>query len=130
VCMLYVYCVKISYVPFIKQPITSPDILMFDDGLAVMIRDGKQVGHIATSLSKFWSPFRPLSLQWWVWFIIVWEDGTKERSVEEYEPWCYVNEMRDGKITWEDDVTYSLEWVPKDKVQSLYKKLNIKSEDF
>lgn len=115
---------------FLKQPIITPDIAMFDDGLAVMTKDGKKVGHIATSLTKFWSPFRPLSLQWWVWFVIVWEDGTKERPVEEYEPWHYVKEMRDNKIIWEDNITYKLEWVPKHTVQSLYKKLNIKPEDF
>ena len=113
----------------LRQPKPDPDLAPFNEGLAMLKHDGKVVGHIATSVSKFWSPCSPLSLQWWVWSVIVWKDGTKERAIEDYAPWSYVNEMKNGKLSW-NNTSFDIEWLPVDKAKQLYKKLNIQSVDF
>lgn len=42
-----------------------------------------------------------LRYQWWVWYIVVWTDGHRERSEEDYPPWSVVAEMQSGKFTWD-----------------------------
>jgi hypothetical protein len=113
----------------LKQPEPDPELVPFNDGLAALKQGGKVVGHIATSVDKFWSPFSPLSLQWQIWSVIVWKDGTKERAIEDYAPWSYVKEMKNGKFSW-NDAFYEIEWLPLDKAKRVYKELNIQAEDF
>lgn len=113
----------------LQQPKSDSDLAPFVDGLAVLKYNGKVVGHIATTVSKFWSPFSPLSLHWWVWSVIVWKDGTKERAIEDYEPWSYVKEMKGGKLSW-NGMVFDIEWLPKNKAKQQYIKLGIKSVDF
>jgi len=114
---------------FIKEPKPDPSLEPFQDGLARITKNGKQVGYIATVLSKFWSPFSPLSRHWWVWSVIIWSDGSKERRIEDYAPWSYVNEMKNGQLEW-DNTIYEVEWVPSNEVARLRKELNIQPEDF
>ncbi len=113
----------------LKQPKTDPSLAPFHDGVAELKHEGKVVGHIATSVSKFWSPFSPLSLNWWVWSVIVWADGTKEQKLEDYAPWSYVNEMKNGKLEWHGTI-YSIEWLPPSKASAKREELGVHSEDF
>jgi len=40
-----------------------------------------------------------LSQQRWVWFIVVWANGVRERSFEDYAPWTAVREIESGTFT-------------------------------
>jgi hypothetical protein len=123
-------------VPIPKRPEPDPTLDPFDDGLAVLYRDGAVAGHIATSLGTFWSPFQPFSRHWWVWAVVVWNDGTKERSEEDYAPWTFVADMTSGTYEWagptDDPRTgiYSIEWVPEEEARHVRDQLGIRREDF
>lgn len=67
----------------------------------MLSRDSVPAGHVVTSVSTFWSPGRPLALQWWVWFDVTWADGRRENPFEDYEPWEVVGEVKRGVFTWE-----------------------------
>jgi hypothetical protein len=113
----------------IKDPKPDPSLAPFHDGLAELKREGAVVGHIATSVSTFWSPFSPLSRQWWVWSVIVWSNGKKEPALEDYPSWSYVADMKNGKFQWEN-TSFDVEWLPRSEARRLREKLNIKAEDF
>ena len=113
----------------LRQPKSEPDLTPFFDGVAEIKLNGQVVGHIATSVSKFWSPFNPLSLNWWVWSAIVWADGKKEQGLEDYSPWSYVADMKNGKLNWQD-TTYDIQWLSSSQAKDKYKQLKLTPEDF
>jgi len=88
------------------------------------------MGHVASVVGTFWSPSRPLSRQWWVWFVVVWSDGSRERSFEDYPPWTTVREMQDGFFEWIDGVRYEIEWLPETERQRVRDELGLRPEDF
>jgi hypothetical protein len=58
-----------------------------------------------------WAPFR---WQERVWLLVTWADGSRERIVEDYEPWSSVSELRNGHLVWETavgEVDYAAEWL-------------------
>jgi hypothetical protein len=118
------------------EPDFGPDIERFRDGLAMLRRDGQTVGHVATSLGHFRTPFRPRKPQAWVWLVVVWADGTKERAVEDYPPWTYVTELGQGYFDWEGGRDrerggrYDVEWVRPELAGTERERLGIRSEDF
>jgi hypothetical protein len=116
-------------VSILRDPKPDSSLTPFHEGLAVLKHHGEIVGHIATSVGKFWSPFSPLSHQWWVWSVIVWADGTKERAIEDYPPWSYVKEMQKGKLNW-DKKSFDVKWLSASEANRMIKELNINSEDF
>jgi hypothetical protein len=114
-----------------QAPEPDPLVEPFRDGLGELRLNDELAGHVATSVGEFWSPGRPLRRQWWVWLVVVWADGTRERSREDYPPWTYVTEMTDGYFTWEEsDVRYDFRWLPASEAQSQRDALGIKSEHF
>lgn len=115
----------------VRSPEPDPLIEPFRDGLGELRLNGELAGHVATSVGEFWSPFRPLRRQWWVWLIVVWADGTHERSREDYPPWTYVTEMAHGYFTWEEsDVRYDFQWLPSSEAHSQRDALGILPEHF
>ncbi len=38
----------------------------------------------------------PRADRWWVWFIVVWANGDRERPFEDYPPWTVVRETQSG----------------------------------
>lgn len=108
----------------------------FRDGLAVLRREGQAIGHVATSLGQFRTPFAPRTSKPWVWFVVVWGDGVKESAVEDYPPWTYVTDMRSGHFDWEGgyDMSragrYEIEWVLREREDAERTRLGIRSEDF
>lgn len=116
-----------------KEPEPDPDIERFRDGLVALYRDGEHAGYVATSLSTFVTPFSRRK-QWWVWFVVVFSDGTRHNLIEDYPPWTYVRDMLDGYFDWEqstaDEGPFSVEWMSPDEAQRLRAELNIKPEDF
>ena len=70
----------------------------------------------------FWSPSRPLRWQWWVWYLIVWCDGSREPAEEDYPPWSAVEEITSGFFTVElgDHAgRYDVTWLDPDESQRL-----------
>ena len=120
--------------PIVKPPEPDPSIEPFRDGVGVLTRDGAVAGHVATAVSEFWSPGRPRRRQWWVWMIVVWIDGMRERSTEDYPPWTYVAEMTNGYLRWEEggprNGRYDFFWLPASEAVAQRSRLGIKPEDF
>ena len=117
----------------LKPPQPDSSLLPFDNGIAVLLQGGEVHGHIATSVSTMWSPGKPFSKQWWVWSVIVWADGQRDRHIEDYPPWSYVAEMNLGYLDWdgaEHSGRYVIEWLPEAEREVVRAKLNIVPEDF
>jgi hypothetical protein len=112
--------------------VVDPWIDQFRDGLATLRRDGEQVGHIATSVGHYWNPLR----QPWIWLVVRWGDGLKERAAEDHAPWTYVAEMRDGFIEWDGSPDaarngrYDVEWLAPAIARAELDRLGIRPEDF
>jgi hypothetical protein len=106
----------------------------FDRGCLVLRRDGEIAGHVATSLSTFWSPGRPLTLQQWVRFVVVWADGEKEPSFEDYPPWTTVTEICNGVFVWDvrgsHSDEYTAEWLPDEEREARWAALGLTLDDF
>jgi hypothetical protein len=124
-----------SSVPIVKPPDPDPGIEPFRDGVGVLTRNGELAGHVATSVSEFWSPSRLRRRQWCVWLIVVWADGVRERSTEDYPPWTYVAEMRNGYFAWEEDGPregrrYDFAWLPATEAHEQRERLGITAADF
>jgi hypothetical protein len=102
--------------------------------VAVLRRDAEVAGHAATQVSTFWAPFSfSLRRQWWVWLIVVWSNGDRERPEEDYPPWTYVREMQSGRLSWEQGShrgDYVVEWLPEDQREQMLLTLQIRPGDF
>jgi hypothetical protein len=106
----------------------------FDGGCLVLRRDGEIAGHVATTASKFWSPGRPLTVQQQVWFVVVWADGEKEPSFEDYPPWTTVADIWNGVFVWDSarphSGEYTAEWLPEGEREARWAALGVTLEDF
>lgn len=123
----------------LPEPDFGPELERFHNGLAVLLRDGEPVGHVASSLGYFTTRG---GRQPWVWLVVVWSDGTKEDSVEDYAPWTYVAEMRAGYFEWTDGFgrvrgrkhryvgRYEIEWLPRDCALAERERLGVSLKDF
>ena len=72
--------------------------------------------------------------QWWVWYIVVWANGERERPDEDYPPWTVVREMQSGTFSWDEDDEhrgdYTVEWLPEEARHEVLAALYIRPEDF
>jgi hypothetical protein len=122
--------------PLVKPPLPDESLTQFDGGVGVLTRDGRAVGHVATTLTTFWSPFSPLRMQWWVWYIVVWSDGEREPSTEDYPPdFLAVNEMKAGYMEVHSrDASrtgrYDFSWLPKGNRAVTLAELGVRPSDF
>jgi len=112
----------------------DPALEVFDRGCLILRRDGVFAGHVATTLSSFWSPGRPFTMQQWVWYLVVWADGERERPQEDYPPWTTVDEIQNGGFLWLDDGPrggeYVAEWLPEPDARAQWDALGLTAEDF
>lgn len=119
----------------IRPPIPDASLDVFDRGVGVLTLDGEVVGHVATSRSWFWSPFSPLRKQWWIWYIVIWADGVRERSAEDYPPFIAAEEMKRGSLeVLADDATrsgtFDFEWLSSADGEIVRRDLDIQDSDF
>jgi hypothetical protein len=119
----------------LKPPKPDPTLDPFRDGVAVLRRDGEIAGHVATTVGSFWAPFAfTLRYQWSVWYIVVWADGQRERSEEDYPPWSVVAEMQSGRFVWDQDDPhqgeYAIEWLPDTERDLVLAELGVASDHF
>ncbi|MDT3318110.1 hypothetical protein Q9S71_14880 [Microbacterium sp. KSW4-11] len=82
----------------IKRPHPDRSLDRFDRGAGVLSSEHGFEGHVFTARSSFWSPFSPLRLQWWIFYVVVWSDSVWEPVTEDYPPFTAVNEMKDGYL--------------------------------
>ncbi len=121
--------------PLVRPPLPDDSLTPFDGGVGVLSRDGQTVGHVATILGTFWSPSSPFRMQWWVWHIVVWSDGVREPSTEDYPPFMTVNEMKSGymDILSRDPSRggrYDFMSLPKSEQSAVLATLGIDADDF
>lgn len=121
--------------PLVKPPVPDDSLTPFDGGVGLLTRDGQAVGHVATTLGTFWSPFSPFRMQWWVWYIVVWSDGEREPSTEDYPPFLTVNEMKAGfleAVSRNESRTgrYDFSWLPQSERMTMLAELRISPSDF
>lgn len=107
---------------------------VFDGGVGTLMKNGEFVGNVATLLTEFWSPSSPLQKQWWVWYIVVWADGTEERPAEDYPPqFLAVNEMKSGYLELvgtKHDGRYDFDWLSSEDAAAARDRLHITDKDF
>lgn len=119
--------------PWLKPPEPEPMLEPFHDGLGELWSNGELVGHVATTVMRYAGCLSRRS-HWWVWLIVVWADGTRERSREDYAPWSYVAEMVDGVFVWEEgssrDGRYEFTRLPAAQAASERLRLGIQPSDF
>jgi hypothetical protein len=111
----------------------DPSLDIFDQGIAVLRRGDEIAGYVVTKLSTMWAPSPPFTRQDWVWLVIVWANGTRERPIEDYPPWTIVNEIQGGILSWgegDHQGTYDVEWVPDSQRQEVRAVLGISRDDF
>ncbi len=94
-----------------------PQLDDYRDAIASVHLDGVHVGHLATQVE----PMRAgllLRRQERVWLLLTRLDGVVDIQ-EDYAPWTYVSELRDGHINWSplrgDDVDYKVRWLAGDE---------------
>jgi hypothetical protein len=124
-------------VPMRSMSPPVPDVAFdpFDGGVGVLSRDGVRTGHVATVLGKYHGLF-DRQWRWWIWYIVVWEDGTRERSQEDYEPYLAMQEIRAGYL--HVDVAseksragrHDFLWLPREAWQATRTRLGIRDSDF
>lgn len=119
----------------LRAPEPDASLDPFREGVAVLTREGKVEGHVASTVGTFWSPSRPFIRQWSVWFIVVWSDGERERSFEDYPPdWLTVNDLKAGRFVWDDDDShggeYEAQWVTSDRREQVLQEISVSPEDF
>lgn len=123
--------------PFGRAPAPDPSLDPFRSGVGVLKREGTIAGYAATEVTWFWSPFSPRRRQWWVWMIVVWADGAREPSIEDYPPWSFfVAGMKAGVLVWRDVANrgragrYDFAFLPAEVALATRERLGISREDF
>ncbi|MEO8262126.1 MAG: hypothetical protein ABI566_06100 [Pseudolysinimonas sp.] len=80
--------------PKLYKP-ADPQLREFDHSVGTLSVDGEVVGHLASVVGEMRFPTR----QPWPWFVVVWLDGSKENSFEDYGPsWYTVRELDAGRF--------------------------------
>ncbi|OUE19240.1 hypothetical protein BFL34_02282 [Clavibacter michiganensis] len=120
--------------PYWKPAIPDESLDPFDEGMGVLTRDGAVVGHVATIRSQFHGLLLRRR-QWWIWYVVVWSDGARERSQEDYPPWSAVREMQAGYLdvdTGRDSRTgrYGFAWLSPVDAAAARERLGIRDSDF
>lgn len=127
-----------------------PDPLLraYQHGVGTLSVDGDLVGHLASVVLEMRFPRR----QPWVWFVIVWLDGSREFKLEDYGPsWYIVRELDKGyfehhgpSVTTEkrvfgiplvsskpgSPVTFDFAWLPPDIASRRWDELGLVDADF
>lgn len=126
----------------------DPELRSYDHGLGTLRVDGKLEGYLASVVSKMRFP----SAQLWPWFVIVWVDGAKENSFEDYGPdWWTLRELDAGYLEHHGpSVTserrflgmrfassvpgpprrFEFEWLPPAEAASKWQELGLVDSDF
>lgn len=99
------------------NPSAEPWFDGYRDALALLHVDGVHVAYLAmkVELMRAGLLLRPAAR---VWFLLTRLDGSHDLIQEDYAPWTYVCELRQGGITWASrggEVTYEVRWLQGDE---------------
>ncbi|MFF2271159.1 hypothetical protein ACFVTX_02735 [Agromyces sp. NPDC058136] len=126
----------------------DPELRSYDRGLGTLRVDGELEGYLASIVGKMCFP----SARLWPWFVVVWVDGVKESSFEDYGPdWWKVRELDAGylqhhgpSVTSEQRFLgkrfagsvpgpprrFEFEWLPPAEAASKWQELGLVDADF
>ncbi|WP_434161416.1 hypothetical protein [Clavibacter michiganensis] len=116
-------------------PVPDAAFEPFDDGVGVLSRDGVRAGHVAFVRGTYHGLF-DRQWKWWIWYIVIWEDGTRERSQEDYEPYLAVQEIQAGYLDVDSPANksmygrYDFVWLPREEAEATRARLGIQDSDF
>jgi hypothetical protein len=80
----------------------DPELRAFDHGVGSLSLCGELRGHLASIVGRTSLPSR----EPWPWFIVVWLDGTREHSFEDYGPgWVTVRQLDAGYFEYHEPST-------------------------
>lgn len=122
----------------------DPQLRAYDRGLGILSVEGEFKGHLASVVGRVGFL--------WPWFVVIWPDGSKERSFEDYGPgWWTVRELDAGHFdhfgpsvrverrflgfTYEIEkpgprVVYDFAWLPPAEAARKWQELGLKGSDF
>ncbi len=127
-----------------RYDLPDPELRAYDHGGGTLSVGGVVEGYLASVVRGLVFPSRSP----WPWFVVVWNDGTKEPSFEDYGPgWYTVRELDAGfldhhgpsvatKGRW--GTTYrngpprrfDFVWLPKDEAAERWRSLGLADSDF
>jgi len=125
------------------------DMRPFDRGIGTLTVDGELRGYLASIVGRIVFPSRAV----WPWFVVVWLDGSKERSFEDYGPvWATVRGLEAGRfehfgpsvhggerrfLWWRlaglmrgAPTTFDFTWLPAAEAQRKWEELGLADDDF
>ena len=127
-----------------RYDLADPELRAYDHGVGTLSVDGVVEGHLACLVRRIAFPSRSP----WPWFVIVWADGTKEPSFEDYGPgWYTVRELDAGfldhqgpsvvtKGRWSTTYRegpprlFDFAWLPRDEAADRWRALGLSDADF
>lgn len=129
----------------------DPTLQSWDHGLAELRLDGEVRAYLGCVVGEI----RSRVPSPWPWFVVVWPDGSKEHSEEDYGPdWPAVRELDEGHFTYgarpsterrhrflginlgvwremcPDQVTYDVTWLPPAAATAAWRRLGLTDRDF
>ena len=124
----------------------DPRLAAYDRGLGTLTSDGELRGYLASYLGG------ELPLDPRPWFVVVWNDGTREKSFGDHGPqWQTVRELDAGYLNHHEQGTrtegrvlgfrtvstrsgppcrYDFEWLPADEAAKKWAQLGLLDSDF
>jgi len=126
----------------------DPSLSAYDHGLGELRVEGVLKGYLASVRLEMVFPAR----QWWVWFVVVWADGRRERPLEDYGPkWLIVRELDAGyfdhfgpttmtprpsrffarfDVQGGEPQVYGFAWLPAGEAAAKWQELGLNDDDF
>lgn len=109
------------------NPAAEPWLDEYRDAIASLHRDGAHVAYLATKVEPMRAGLllRPAAR---VWLLLTRLDGSHDPIQEDYEPWYYISELRDGGITWASPsgaVEYEVKWLGGDERREVWGRYGI-----
>ena len=131
-----------------RYELPDPTLRAYDRGVGELRVDGELRGYLASVVGEIRFPGRSP----WPWFVLVWLDGTKEQSFEDYGPgWYTVRELDAGyldharstteerrgwfgfttsRTTYGAQRRYDFVWLPADEAAAKWVELGLADSDF
>lgn len=133
-----------------RYELPDPTLRAYNHGIGTLSVGGEVRGYLASVVGEIKFPGRAP----WPWFVIVWLDGTKERSFEDYGPhWYTVRELDSGYLDHYGPATpkerrwgwfgrtlkytqqgeprrYEFAWLPTDEAAEQWVELGLTDNDF
>ncbi len=131
-----------------RYELPDPSLSGYDHGVGTLSVDGSIVGHLASVVLRMRFPAK----QPWLWFVVVWLDGSREPKFEDYGPaWRVARELDSGhfehpgpskiserrlfglplrSVTPGPPVRFDFEWLPNEAARSKWHELGLRDADF